>query len=76
MRQLEDVKTMSQPNRKPGVTDWKRVKREAAQDAPIAHIATDSPYDPNDAAAVDAYWQQASINAALREAVAHGLTKA
>ncbi len=67
---------MSQPNRKPGVTDWKRVKREAAQDAPIAHIATDSPYDPNDAAAVDAYWQQASINAALREAVAHGLTKA
>ena len=76
MRQLEDVKTTSQPNRKPGVTDWKRVKREAAQDAPIAHIATDSPYDPNDAAAVDAYWQQASINAALREAVAHGLTKA
>ena len=67
---------MSQPNRKPGVTDWKRVKREAAQYAPIAHIATDSPYDPNDAAAVDAYWQQASINAALREAVAHGLTKA
>lgn len=66
---------MSQPNRKPAVTDWKRVKREAAQDAPIAHIATDSPYDPNDAAAVDAYWQQASINAALREAVAHGLTK-
>lgn len=75
MRQLDDVKTMSQPNRKPAVTDWKRVKREAAQDAPIAHIATDSPYDPNDAAAVDAYWQQASINAALREAVAHGLTK-
>ena len=78
MCQLEDVKKMSQPNRKPAVTDWKRVKRvkrEAAQDAPIAHIATDSPYDPNDAAAVDAYWQQASINAALREAVAHGLTK-
>lgn len=67
---------MSQPNRKPAITDWKRVKREAAQDAPIAHIATDGSYDPNDAAAVTAYWQQASINAALREAVAHGLTKA
>jgi uncharacterized protein (DUF4415 family) len=42
-------------------TDWERVKREAAQDAPIAHTATDGPYDPNDAAAVAAYWQQASI---------------
>ena len=61
MRQLEDVKTMSQPNRKPAASDWKRVKREAAQDAPIAHTATDSPYDPNDAAAVAAYWHQASI---------------
>jgi uncharacterized protein (DUF4415 family) len=42
-------------------TDWDRVKRETAQDAPIAHTATDGPYDPNDAAAVAAYWQQASI---------------
>lgn len=96
-------------------TDWERVKREAAQDAPIAHDEDDGPYDPNDAAAAAAYWQQASIkrgrgrpavavkrptlnmrvdadvleafkatgqgwqtriNAALREAVAHGLTKA
>ena len=100
---------------KGAVTDWERVKREAAQDAPIAHAATDSPYDPNDAAAVSAYWQQAAvkrgrgrpavpvqrptlnmrvdpdvldafkatgqgwqtrINAALREAVARGITKA
>ena len=99
---------------KPKATDWERVKREAAQDAPIAHTAADGPYDPNDAAAVAAYWQQASIkrgrgrpaaavkrptlnmrvdadvleafkdtgqrwqtriNAALREAVAHGLNK-
>lgn len=52
---------MSQPNRKPAVSDWERVKREADQDAPIAHISTDGPYDPNDAAAVAAYWQQASI---------------
>jgi uncharacterized protein (DUF4415 family) len=102
------------PN-KPKATDWERVKREAAQDAPIAYTAADGPYDPNDAVAVVAYWQEASIkrgrgrptaavkrptlnmrvdadvleafkatgqgwqtriNAALRKAVAHGLTKA
>ena len=100
---------------KPSPTNWERVKREAAQDAPIAHNAADGPYNPNDADAVAAYWQQASmkrgrgrpaaavkrptlnmrvdadvleafkatgqgwqtrINAALREAVAHGLPKA
>ncbi len=61
MRQFEDVKTMSQPNRKPAVSDWERVKREAAQDALIAHTATDGPYDPNDVAAVAAYWHQVSI---------------
>lgn len=100
---------------KPTATDWDRVKREAAQDGPIAHTAADGPYDPNDAAAVAAYWQQANIkrgrgrpatavkrptlnmridadvleafkatgqgwqtriNAALRDAVAHGLNKA
>jgi len=100
---------------KPTATDWERVKREAAHGAPIAHTAADGPYDPNDAAAVAAYWQQTNIkrgrgrpatavkrptlnmrvdadvleafkatgqgwqtriNAALREAVAHGLTKA
>ena len=100
---------------KPSPTNWERVKREAAQDTPIAHTAADGPYDPNEAAAVAAYWQQANIkrsrgrpaaavkrptlnmrvdadvldafkatgqgwqtriNSALREAVAHGLTKA
>ena len=99
----------------PTATDWERIKREAAQDAPIAHTAADGPYDPNDATAVAAYWQlanikrgrgrpatavkrptlnmridadvleafkatgqgwQTRINAALREAAAHGLTKA
>ena len=80
---------------KPKATDWERVKREADQDAPIAHTSTDGPYDPNDAAAVkrptlnmrvdadvlEAFkatgqgWQT-RINAALREAVAHGLNKA
>ncbi|MEY4506341.1 MAG: hypothetical protein RL297_919 [Pseudomonadota bacterium] len=105
---------MPKTHNKPAETDWERVKREAAQDVPIAHLASDEPYDPNDSAAVSAYWHQSSIkrgrgrppaavkrpslnmrvdadvleafkatgqgwqtriNAALREAVAHGLTK-
>jgi uncharacterized protein (DUF4415 family) len=46
---------------KPTGTDWARVKREAATDAPIPYAATDGPYDPNDAAAVAAYWQSATV---------------
>lgn len=42
-------------------TDWERVKREAALDAPIAFDAQTEPYDPNDEAAVAAYWAQATI---------------
>ena len=42
-------------------TDWKRVKREAVADASIHFDAATEPYDPNDAAAVDAYWQSATI---------------
>lgn len=42
-------------------TDWERVKREAAQDAPIAFDPSTAPYDPNDAAAVDAFWSQAVV---------------
>jgi uncharacterized protein (DUF4415 family) len=44
---------------KPTGTDWERVKREAAADAPIDDQT--GPYDPNDTAAVSAYWQQANI---------------
>ena len=39
-----------------------RVQREAAQVAPIAHTADDSPYNPNDAAVVAAYWKAATIH--------------
>jgi hypothetical protein len=53
---------MPKTPRKPAATDWERVQREATQELPISHSATDGLYDP--------------INAALREAVAHGLTKA
>jgi uncharacterized protein (DUF4415 family) len=42
-------------------TDWERVKREAAQDAPIDADLTQEPYDPNDPAAVAAFWAQATI---------------
>ena len=44
-----------------GGTDWERVRREAAQDAPIPFDAHSEPYDPNDPQAVDAYWQKANI---------------
>jgi len=44
---------------KPTGTDWARVKREAAADAPIDDQS--GPYDPNDAAAVSAYWKAATI---------------
>ena len=94
------------------LTDWERVKREAATDAPI--VDQSGPYDPKDEAAVSAYWKAATItlgrgrpavavkrptlnmridaevleafkatgagwqtriNAVLRDAVAHGVTK-
>lgn len=44
---------------KPNGTDWERVKRDAVVDAPIDDQT--GPYDPNDQAAVSAYWQQATI---------------
>ena len=44
---------------KPTGTDWDRVKREAAADAPIDDQS--GPYDPNDTDAVSAYWQKATI---------------
>ena len=42
-------------------TDWERVRREAAQEAHIPHAPDNEPYDPNDAAAVAAYWTTATI---------------
>jgi uncharacterized protein (DUF4415 family) len=46
--------------RKATTTDWERVKREAAADAPIA-TDPDEPYDPNNAQAVSAHWNDAHI---------------
>ena len=44
-------------------SEWQRVQREAAVDAPVAYDPANdgSPYDPNDDEAVKAYWRQASI---------------
>jgi uncharacterized protein (DUF4415 family) len=44
---------------KPTGTDWGRVKLEAAADAPIDDQT--GPYDPNDPAAVSAYWAAATV---------------
>ena len=41
--------------------DWERVRHEAAEDTQIPHIVDGEPYDPNDAAAVAAYWATATI---------------
>ena len=50
---------MPKTTTKPTGTDWERVKREAAADVPVDDQT--GPYDPNDTAAVSAYWQQATI---------------
>ena len=49
------------PTEQATATDWERVKREAAQDAPIAFDPAGEPYDPNDAKAVAAFWDAATV---------------
>ena len=49
------------PTQKRTKTDWARVYREAAVDAPIPFEPEDGPYDPNDPAAVDAYLSTAKV---------------
>ena len=51
------------PEPRPSGSDWLRVQREAACDAPVAYDpANDAgPYDPNDDEAVKAFWREASI---------------
>jgi hypothetical protein len=54
----------SLPATEPSQTDWERVKRDYDSDAPIPYDSTDpddGPYDPNDDAAVEAYFAQAMI---------------
>ncbi len=54
------MKTGKKPVESQG-SDWERVHREAAQDAPVPFDPATEPYDPNDAAAVAAYWSAATI---------------
>ena len=59
------VTSTKPPERKPTGTDWERVKREAAQDAPVPFDpvadAGSEPYNPNHASAVAAYWKGATV---------------
>ena len=42
-------------------TDWERVKREAAADAPVAFDPEAELYNPNDATAVKAAWDEGGV---------------
>ncbi len=55
------MQTGKKPTEQATATDWERVKREAAQDAPIPFDPAGEPYDPNDAKAVAAFWDAATI---------------
>jgi len=46
---------------KPSKTDWDRVRREAAANAPIAFDSALDLYDPNDAKAVEAFMAKAIV---------------
>ena len=45
----------------PSKTNWNRVKREAATDAPIAFDPAQDVYDPNDSKAVEAFIAKAVV---------------
>jgi len=66
----EELKAMR--DRGESKTDWERVKRDIATDAPIHYDPAVDPYDPNDDAAVETYWSQATI---IRRGVRRELCK-
>ena len=43
------------------VNDWKLVKKQVEADEPIAFDPEVDPYDPNDEAAVKAFWASATL---------------
>ncbi len=45
----------------PQGSDWERVRREAAQNAPVPFDPATEPYDPNNAAAAATWWNAATI---------------
>ncbi len=63
----------SKPTNKAAIhTVWERVKSESAAGSPIPHSPGDGPYDPNDNAAVNAFWDQATIIHKSKEVVRRG----
>ncbi len=55
-------KSNSSVKTKPSVsTDWARVRRDVVADAPLSVVKAFDPYDPNDAQAVDAFWDKAQL---------------
>ena len=44
-----------------GATDWARVKRDVAADAPLSVDKESEPYDPDNTREVDHFWSQAQI---------------
>ena len=55
-------KSNSSVKTKPSVsTDWARVRRDVVADAPVSVVKAFDPYDPNDAQAVDAFWDKAQL---------------
>ena len=53
------------PSTEPSLSDWEWVKKQIAEDAPIPYDPSDpddGPYDPNDDAAVDAFFDKVTIN--------------
>ena len=43
------------------LTDWDRVRKAYVSNKPIPYDPEDGPYNPNDEAAVDAFWKHAII---------------
>jgi uncharacterized protein (DUF4415 family) len=42
-------------------TDWDRVRKAADSDEAIPYDPEDGPYDPNDEAATERYWNEATV---------------
>jgi hypothetical protein len=63
----------------PSKTDWERVRKSIAEDAPIPYDPNDpddGPYDPNDDEAVDRFLNEANLVDPAPKAVKPPISKA